>query len=69
MDFHVFYCNLVNILIHFFFFPLLVCRTSLIWLETGKGGGLKYTHPSLWQYSSVTAVFAQQTTQLGEFTT
>lgn len=43
MDFNVFYCNLVNILIHFFFFPLLVCWMSLTWLGIGKGGGLEYS--------------------------
>lgn len=53
MDFNVFYCNLVNILIHFFF-PItgLLDESCLVGDWEGRGTGIH--HPSRWQYSSVT---------------
>lgn len=61
MDLHVFYCNLVNILIHFFFSPLLVCWMTLIWLGTGKGTEI---HLFLGIFFSQCSLSAQWTTQL-----
>lgn len=60
-DFHVFCCNLVNILIHFLP-PLLVCWMSLFWLGSGKGRGLKYT--TTLPGNVLQSLSAQQTTQL-----
>lgn len=53
MDFNVFYCNLVNILIHFFF-PItgLLDESYLVGGWEGRGTGIYHLSP--WQYSSVT---------------
>lgn len=53
MDFNVFYCNLVNILIHFFF-PItgLLNESYLVGDWEGRGTGIYHFSP--WQYSSVT---------------
>lgn len=53
MDFNVFYCNLVNILIHFFF-PItgLLDESYLLGDWEGRGTGIHHLSP--WQYSSLT---------------
>lgn len=63
MDFNVFYCNLVNILIHFFF-PItgLLDESYLVGDWEGRGTGIHHLSP--WQYSSVT-VSTWWPTQLG----